>query len=113
MRFDENHYEVSLPFKDECPTIPDNYLLARNRLSSSLKRLRSKLELSQQYDNVIKEMLNCGVVELVGRSKEVQVRPGTVHYIPHKEVVKEDRTTTKLRIVYDVSAKVCGQSSLK
>lgn len=45
VRFDGNHYEVSLPFRDEHPTIPDNYLLARNRLNSFLKRLRSKPEL--------------------------------------------------------------------
>lgn len=69
MRFDENHYEVSLPFKDEHPTIPDNYLLARNRLNSSLKQLRSKPELLPQYDNVIKKQLHSGVLEFVDRSK--------------------------------------------
>lgn len=109
VRFDGNHHEVSLLFRDEHPTIPDNYLVARNRLNSSLKRLRSNPELLQQYDNVIKEQLNSVVVESVDRSREEQVRPGTVHYIPHKEVVKEERTTTKLRMVYDASAKVCGE----
>ena len=38
--------------------------------------------------------------------------PGTVHYIPHKEVVKEDRATTKLRVVYDASAKALNEPSL-
>ena len=112
VKFNGSRYEVSLPFKDEHPTIPDNYLLARNRLSYSLNRLRSKPELLQQYDNVIKEQLNCGVVELIDRSAEEKVRLGTVHYIPHKEVVKEDRATTKLRVVYDASAKSSGEPSL-
>ena len=112
VKFNGSRYEVSLPFKDEHPTIPDNYLLVRNRLSYSLNRLRSKPELLQQYDNVIKEQLNCGVVELIDRSAEEKVRLGTVHYIPHKEVVKEDRATTKLRVVYDASAKSCGEPSL-
>ena len=95
----------SLPFKEEHPVIPDNYLLARNRLTSSLKRSKSKPDILQRYDTVIKEQLNSGVVEMIDKRHEEQCLPGTVHCIPHKEVVKEDRATTKLRIVYDASAK--------
>ena len=32
------------------------------------------------------------------------IRHGKVHYIPHSQVIKEERETTKLRIVYDASA---------
>ena len=89
-----------------------NYLLAQNRLVSSLQRLRSKPELLQQYDSVIKEQLNAGVVELIDKSHDLDTLPGTVHYIPHKEVLKEDRITTKLRVVYDASAKSRNEPSL-
>ena len=30
--------------------------------------------------------------------------PGTVHYIPHRTVIRDDRDTTKIRVVYDASA---------
>ena len=43
---------------------------------------------------------------------EEEVVPGTVHYIPHKDVLKEDRATTKLRVVYDASAKSYNEPSL-
>ncbi|XP_068750796.1 uncharacterized protein [Montipora capricornis] len=95
-----------LPFKTEQhPIIPDNYLLAQNHLVSYFQRLRSKPELLEQYDSVIKEQLNAGFVELIDKSHDLDTLPGTVHYIPHKEVLKDDRITTKLRVVYDASAK--------
>ena len=37
---------------------------------------------------------------------------GQVVYLPHKEVVKEGRSTTKLRIVFDASAKYKDTMSL-
>ncbi|XP_068692782.1 uncharacterized protein [Montipora foliosa] len=112
VKFNGTRYEVSLPFKTEYPIIPDNYLLAQNRLVSSLQRLRSKPELLQQYDSVSKEQLNAGVVELIAKSHDLDTLPGTVHYIPHKEVLKEDKTTTKLRVVYDAIAKSRNEPSL-
>ena len=112
VKFNGVRYEVSLPFKEEHPVIPDNYLLAQNRLASSLKRLKAKPDILQQYNTVIKEQLNSGVVEMIDKRHEEQCLPGTVHYIPHKEVVKEDRTTTKLRVVYDASAKSRTEPSL-
>ena len=39
-------------------------------------------------------------------------QPGTVHYIPHREVVREDKNTTKLTVVYDASSKQPLQCSL-
>ena len=36
--------------------------------------------------------------------------PGYVHYLPHRTVVRLDRDTTKVRVVYDASSKVFGPS---
>ena len=79
VRFNGDRYEVSLPFKKEHPTIPDYHSLARNRLVSLLKRLKSsESKLLSQYDNVIKEQLDSGVVEVIDKHEE-EVVPGTVH----------------------------------
>ena len=44
--------------------------------------------------------------------EEIFYEVGAVHYIPHREVVREERDTTKLRIVYDASAKMKNKPSL-
>ena len=38
--------------------------------------------------------------------------PGKVHYLPHRQVVRNDRNTTKIRIVFDGSAKEKGGKSI-
>ena len=41
VKFNGSRYKVSLPFKEEHPTISDNYFVAQKRLSSSLARLKT------------------------------------------------------------------------
>ena len=56
----------------------------------------------KKYDAIIKEQLEKNMIEPLNEdSEEGQVK----HYIPHHVVIKPDSETTKLRIVYDASAK--------
>jgi hypothetical protein len=67
-----------------------------NNLTSKLKRE----ELSEPYAEIIKMQKEEGIVE------EANGLPvGTEFYIPHKQVVRELTESTKLRIVYDASAR--------
>ncbi len=58
----------------------------------------------ERYDRTIKEQLEKGAVQVGDED------PERVHYLPHHAVVRSDKTTTKLRIVYDASAKSDGPS---
>ena len=109
IKFDGERYEVSLPVNEERPVIPDNYVLAEKRLKSLLNRLKLKPEIFKQYNSVIKEQIACGVVEY---ATDDEISTGTTHYIPHSGVLKEDRKTTKVRVVYDASSKLAGEISL-
>ena len=104
----DNRYEVSLPFKDEHPPLPDHYESSKRRLAVLVHRLQQKLDVLKSYDDVIKDQLKSGIIEKV--DKEESVAPGKVLYLPHREVIRLDKETTKLRVVFDASAKSTGPS---
>ena len=95
-------YEVCLPFKENHPRLPDNYEPTKKRLSSLVHRLQQKPDVLRMYDDVIQDQLKDGVIEKV--NKEEYSPPGQVHYLPHREVIRYDKDTTKLRVVFDASA---------
>ena len=101
--FQEGRYEVPLPWKTSQPDLPDNYQLCYRRLMSLLRRLRQNPEIMREYDLVIRDQINKGIVEVV--SKPDQLDGDKLHYLPHHAVIRQDKETTKLRIVYDASAK--------
>ena len=104
VEFVEGRYQVRLPFKEDHDLLPDNFALCKSRLVSLLRRLSVKPDVSRQYNDVIREQLKQGIIEPVRQGTTNGV--GKVHYIPHHEVIRVDKETTKLCVVYDASAKV-------
>lgn len=106
----EGHYCVPLPWKDPTASLPDGYHTSKRRLFSLLKRLRQTPEILQRYDRTIREQQELGIVEIVDTEKEGQEATSRVHYLPHDAVLRHDKMTTKVRVVYDASAKAQGKS---
>lgn len=105
-------YEVALLWKEGATDLlPNNRKIAISRLESLLRRLSTKEGLLQRYDEVIKQYLLNGHAEVVPHRKESD-RAKAIYYMPHKEVLREDSTTTKLRIVFDASSHAKGYKSL-
>ena len=104
-------YEVSLPWKEAHRPLPDNYKLSLKRLRGLLHRLRQNPEILKLYDSIIRDQIEKGIVE-----PDPDPSNGTAenlcHYLPHHAVMRNDKVTTKLRVVYDASAKVAGGPSL-
>ena len=106
--FRQGRYEVHLPWKETHPLLPDNYELCRKRLNGLLRKLSQDPEQLHQYDAVIRDQLRQGMVEAI--ADPTNFKEGRVHYLPHHAVVRHDKQTTKLRVVYDASAKTDGPS---
>ena len=105
--FQDGRYRVSLPWKEFHEPLPDNYDLSHHRMKGLLHRLSQNSAVLKEYDRTIQDQLKNGIIEPV-RLGEPCSNP--VHYLPHHAVVRQDKTTTKLRIVYDASAKQKGPS---
>lgn len=99
--FKDQRYHVTWLWKEDCPELPVNRQLALGCLKSLVSRLKDKPEFMRKYHSVIEDQLENGIVEKVHRTQNDGLR----HYIQHHAVIKADRATTKLRIVYDASAK--------
>ena len=106
--FKNGRYEVHLPWKESHQVLPDNYHLSLKRLTNLLRRLRQEPNILQEYDSVIKDQLRRGIVEQVTEPSTLSV--ARVHYLPHHCVIRKDKQTSKLRIVYDASARSQGPS---
>ena len=112
LEFVQQKYKVSLPFKENHPLIHDNYSLSLQMFHSLIKRLKSKPDILTQYNSVITDQLQNGMIERVPESELNSHKPGGVHYLPHHEVIRSDKKTTRLRIVYDASSKRANEVSL-
>ena len=101
VRKETGRYEVGFPWIPGSKPTDTNEQQSRKRLTNVNRKLEKASELKKEYDDIINEQLVEGVVE------EAPENPtgDRVYYMPHKPVVRQDATTTKVRMVFDASAK--------
>ena len=100
VRHEEGWYETGLPWRGNHPVLPSNKDGSLRRLAC-LNRKLERQELTNQYAEIIEDQKKEGVVERADESS-FNCRE---FYIPHKPVVRATAESTKLRIVYDASAR--------
>lgn len=86
----------------------DHYAVSLKRLKGLMGKFAKDSELLQEYDRIINEQVNLGIVEKAPESYTV----GVTNYLPHRPVIRENSATTKLRIVFDGSAIDVGGPTL-
>ena len=64
--------------------------------------MRKDPDVLAEYDAIIKDQLQTEVIETVAALDKPNDK---LHYLPHQAVIRKDAETTKIRIVYDSSAK--------
>ncbi|XP_037919655.1 uncharacterized protein LOC119656992 [Hermetia illucens] len=109
IRKNGTRYEASLLWRnDEC-IIDNNRGGALKGLRRSLVKLSEDPEKLIQYDEIIREMISSGVAEICDEAEKTNER---TYFMPHRPVYREERETTKTRIVFHASARSGGNPSL-
>ena len=104
----DGRFTVGIPWihDDDKPHVSSNVIQAEQRLKSLEKTLRRKPQLRDQYQGVIQSHLDKGYIAQV---PEADTTSDDQWYLLHFPVVRTDKETTKVRVVYDGSATFRGQ----
>ncbi|XP_022167349.1 uncharacterized protein LOC111031631, partial [Myzus persicae] len=108
-KFCSGRFVVTLPFLKPRPLLGDSKTLALQRFKALECRLNRNKDLQDQYAEFMRDYLTAGHMELIPSSE--QSHPFH-YYIPHHCVLKPDSLTTKLRVVFNASAKTSAGISL-
>lgn len=108
-RFDGERYEVGLPWKKDHPPLVDNYWQAYQRLVPTERRLVKDSEKARMYCEAVSQYIEDGHARPID---EEDHKADKIRYLPHHGVFREDRATTKCRVVFDSSAKTYDGQSL-
>ena len=102
-----NRYTVGVPWKPERPKLPDNREQAMPHLCNTQRKLKKDDFTRAEYEKTINSYIEKGYLR---RVSEEETTPPEIWYLPHFPVVRIDKTSTKVRIVFDCSAKMDGVS---
>ncbi|XP_060836320.1 uncharacterized protein LOC132918983 [Rhopalosiphum padi] len=101
-RNQNGRFVLRLPLKSEVKNIGDTLSMAKSRFLSVERRLQQDESLKEAYVSFMKEYENAGHMHEVHSNDPVAEN---IFYLPHHPVVKLSSLTTKLRVVFDASAK--------
>eukprot|EP00111_Clytia_hemisphaerica_P012697 TCONS_00037364-protein len=108
IQFENGRYKVQLPEKEKHEILANNYKQSQIQLKGIWKKFSTNKELFESYNSIINEQKSKHVIE----TAPDETLTGKTHYLPHRPVVDERRSTTKVRMVYDASSKEKGCVSL-
>ncbi|XP_054746186.1 uncharacterized protein LOC129250604 [Anastrepha obliqua] len=104
-RSPDGRFIVELPLKSDVPLGASRSYAVRSLLSIE-KRLARDDDLCQRYNEFMQELIDMKHMELAPPPTD------QTFYMPHHPVVKESSVTTKLRVVFNASAKTTTGNSL-
>lgn len=103
-RTESGHYVVRIPFKDIPPDIGNNFTSAKANFLNLERRLAKDPNLKAQYVDFFRDY--------VARGHCVPTESAPRYVMPQQLVVKPERSSTKLRVVLNCSAKSDNGKSL-
>ena len=104
-----NRWLMKYPWRRNPACLPDNYAQVIKKLESTERRLMKNSNYANLYDQQMKEMEEMNFAKKLSK-KEIEDWKGPVHYIAHHAVVRPEKKTTPIRIVFNSSASFNGHT---
>lgn len=102
-------YVLRLPFRgNSVPELGNSFQIALNRYAHHETRLQKKPALLSEYSGFLKEYEALGHMEKVQESDTIL----NAVYIPHRPVIRDSSSTTRLRVVFNASSVTTNGTSL-
>ena len=98
-----NRWLVPYPWKKDPKQLPDNRFQAMKKLESTERRLIKHPKHAAAYDKQMTEMDDMNYSRKLSE-EELNNYKGPVHYVSHHEVLRPEKASTPLRIVFNSSA---------
>lgn len=105
-RVDDGRFCVRIPFKQPPDTLGESYSQAEKRFLALEKRLERSTAFKQLYKDFIHEYAK------LGHMSRITSYDSPHYFMPHHGVLREQSTTTRLRVVFDASAATSNGTSL-
>ena len=108
----ENHYSCSIPWVTNPPNLRNNLSAVKNRQAktNSVDSLLAKKTSKEALDAIFLSQIEKGYIEEI--TDPADINREDCNYIPYFPVVRPDRSSTKVRIVFDAAAKNRDKQSL-
>ena len=101
---------MSYPWKTKSPELlPDNYSQVLKKMESTERRLSKQPAHAKGYDEQIQEMEKMQFARKLTKD-EIEEWKGPVHYVARHAVVRPEKKSTPVRIVFNSSASYNGHS---
>ena len=94
MEYENHMYRVGVPWKDNKPSLPDNYGLVFHKPENKERRLKRSPDVATTYNQCIEQYIKKGNI----RKVPVYEQPRSKWYLPHFPVIRLDKDTMKTRI---------------
>ena len=104
---EEKQWTINYPWKKSPQHLPDNYSQVLKKMESTERRLSKQPDHAESYDKQMKEMESMNFARKLTKN-EIKSWKGPVHYVAHHAVVRPEKKTTPVRIVFNSSASYNG-----
>lgn len=105
----DGRFIVTIPLKESPDVLGDNYHSAKNRLLALERRFQRNPVLKKMYYDFMTEYRDLGHMSDSDIPKTTESISQNRYYLPHFPIIRENSTTTKCRVVFNVSASLSNK----